>query len=139
MLGSDKDGVEVRNHWVSRKDGWFSGVGKMISLPEFHKHFVGRHDFDSPDLNVLEHRFSRIQFNAIPEAWICEIDKALSKMEAPNKVLSISQVMGFVTIQLRQFDTLSNNDLLVLKSLETRLEDIDIDLRKELDSGILLH
>ena len=108
----------------------------MISIPEFHKHFVARHDFESPDLSSLKHRFRHISFNDIPEAWIYEIDKALSKMESPNKVLSVSQVMGFVIIR---FDSLSNTDLSILKTLEERLEVIDIDLRKELDSGIMLH
>jgi hypothetical protein len=108
----------------------------MISVQQFSSEFSDRHDFEYEDSEFLKNKYNGILFLNIPKAWVCSIDSALSKMNQPLNVRSISQVLGFVV-----FDThdLLEHDRKVLLWLEKQLVLLDKDLHEELDEGIILH
>lgn len=107
----------------------------MISLVQFFEIFMKRHDFVYDDIDLLRNRFSHIKFNNIPEAWVCEIDTHLSKVDT-TKISIVSQTMGFLHIDCMD---LSAKDRKVLSTLEKRLYSIDIDLHEQLHEGIILN
>lgn len=107
----------------------------MISLTEFNEIFKQRHDFLSEDLKVLENNFPHIKFNNIPEAWICEIDSYLNKIDSSG-VKSLNQTMGFLHIDCKK---ITKQDCKVLKSLEKKIYKLDVDIHNQLHEGIILN
>lgn len=111
----------------------------MISLQQFSKEFLERHDFEYEDSNFLSHKYQHIKFLDIPEAWVFQIDDALGMLDRPMSVRSISQVMGLIVFDVQD---LNDHDKLILKKLEEKIISLDKDLHDLLDvviDGILLH
>lgn len=108
----------------------------MISMNDFNKNFIDRHDLEYDDSIFLSSKYPSIRFSDIPEAWVVVIDMALEKMQEPERVQSISQVMGHLSIDVGK---VSNRDQAALKWLERKLVELDIDLHNGLEEGIVLH
>jgi hypothetical protein len=112
----------------------FGGV--MISMNDFNKDFIERHDFVYDDSSFLSSKYPSIKFLNIPEAWVVVIDIALGKMREPFKIRSISQVMGHLSVDVSK---VSDVDQAVLKWLEKKLIELDFDLHSAIEEGIVLH
>jgi hypothetical protein len=106
---------------------------KMISINDFNKAFIERHDFEYDDLNILSLKYPGVMFSNIPEAWVILIDSFLAKAKN-SKIKSISQTMGFLIV-----DGVSESDMKFLKYLEDKIVQLDIDLHDNINEGIVLH
>jgi hypothetical protein len=111
----------------------------MISIPEFNEEFHTRHDFIYPDLDFLNMSYPDIQFNDIPEAWVCVIDTYLRKIEDISLVKSISQIFGFPIIDVLNVSDASESDKRALQGLQVAIELLDVDLHDQLGEGITQH
>lgn len=108
----------------------------MISSQQFGDEFRRRHDFEYPDMYFLLGKYIHTKFEDIPEAWVCEIDHHLSKLQEPKKVYKIAQFFGFM---VPYFGDVSEHDREVLRDLEERVHLIDVDLHEQIKDGIVLH
>lgn len=108
----------------------------MISILEFQREFINRHDFIYPDLNYLSNKWKHICFENIPEAWVGSIDDCLSNIKEPLKIKNISQEYGMLFISN---DELSIQDKNLLEYLSSNIRILDIDLHERLEEGIVLH
>jgi hypothetical protein len=108
----------------------------MISINDFNKDFIDRHDFEYDDSKFLSSKYPNIKFLNIPEAWVVVIDIFLEKMQEPFKIKIISQVMGFLSVDVGK---ISNADQAALKWLEKKLIQLDFDLHDAIEEGIVLH
>lgn len=109
----------------------------MISIQEYNKQFIARHDFSYADIKFLPNKYSNILFKDIPEAWVCCIDDYLSRIKEHNKVVSISQIYGFPVIQYE--NDINSKDFEILKQLERTILCMDVDLQDQLDSGAVIN
>jgi hypothetical protein len=109
----------------------------VISVEEFNKMFKERHDFIYSDRYFLDKKYKYIKFLEIPEAWVYSIDKHLSKLRQPRKVITVSQILGLLVIE--KDDSMLISDKNILKSLDKNLRDLDIDLYEQLEEGIILN
>jgi hypothetical protein len=94
-----------------------------LNLNQIKIEFDSRHDFDSPDLNILKERYPNILFKSIPDAWIYLIDKFLSNMDI-SQVISITQEFGFLCVD----GILDVYQRRKIKNFEEELYCADIDL-----------
>jgi hypothetical protein len=109
--------------------------GKMISVPEFHKEFLDRHDLVYPDSDYLRNKYKHIKFTNIPEAWVYQIDRFLQALCAPSKVTEVAQECGFLVVN----GNIPEIDKEAIKKLDAQLRKLDIDLYEQLSEGIVLH
>lgn len=110
-----------------------------MQIDQFEEQFVARHDFEYQDLNFLSNKYKYINFNDIPEAWVCRIDDVLSMMKNPLCLRSVSQVMGFFIVTYNGQEKIVDYDCNLLKDLENSLIILDIDLHMQIKEGIVLH
>lgn len=108
----------------------------MISINQFAEEFNYRHDFKYDDDKYLENKFPNIKFSNIPEAWVYQINKILSSIYDIDNISSITQVMGFISIQ---YKNLSHHDINLISKLENQLKLLDIDLYDELKESYNLN
>jgi len=71
----------------------------MSQLEEFKKIFDDRHEFGDSDLEILQDRYSAIEFVNIPTAWIIAIDTMLSGMRYYNHVTQVRQEYGQLLVE----------------------------------------
>lgn len=107
----------------------------MISVPEFHKEFLDRHDFVYQDSDYLGNKYRHIKFINIPEAWVYQIDHCLQALCAPRKVTEVAQECGFLVVN----GSIPEIDREAIKKLDAQLRKLDIDLYERLSEGIVLH
>ncbi len=105
----------------------------MISVSEFQKLFIERHEFNYDELDLLSTTYPDILFKDIPQAWVCCIYDRLSSIRDLSKIVSISQIFGFPVIQYE--NDISDVTFGILKDLEHDLLLADIDLHNQLDAG----
>jgi hypothetical protein len=108
----------------------------MITINQFSKEFYDRHNFNCDDDDFLPNKYKHIRFSNIPEAWICKIDSFLEKMDLPEKIKSITQTHGFLSIDI---DTENQKDIKLLQKLDNCLMSIDIDLINQIEQSKILH
>jgi hypothetical protein len=104
----------------------------MISVTEFNKQFIERHELEYDDLDLLPNKYPNILFKDIPQAWVCCIYDSLYSMKDLSKIVSISQIFGFPVIQYE--NDIRDVEFKILKDLEHDLLSIDMDLHNQLDA-----
>lgn len=110
----------------------------MISLiQDLAKEFNYRHDFEYEDLNFLSKKYTTISFDNIPEAWVCQIDIFLSKINDIQNIQSIFQTCGFLIVNYVDNKNINSKDLKTIIKLKDQLCKVDIDLHDEFWSSHL--